>query len=174
MSNRLLVLIWAFAIPKCLWINCWPSRNWRWTVGVTLARKLAAQMAKAMAAPPTLVLMHSDAPLMRRVAAELGLDATRKYHEGNSNLALKPSRAVLKRAGVAFEEKESREAAAEAIRCFLVFLKGHAIGKLEDIRRQHIGAFAHHRLHPFGSRSRHRQSSQRCHAPTPPCRPKRP
>ena len=37
------------------------------------ATKLAAQMAKAMAAPPTLVLMHADAPLMRRVAAELGL-----------------------------------------------------------------------------------------------------
>jgi hypothetical protein len=34
--------------------------------------------------------------------------------------------------------------AAEAIRCFLVFLKEHAIGKLEDIRRQHIGAFVEH------------------------------
>ena len=34
--------------------------------------------------------------------------------------------------------------AAEAICCFLVFLKGHAIGKLEDIRRQHIGAFVEH------------------------------
>ena len=34
--------------------------------------------------------------------------------------------------------------AAEAIRCFLVFLKAHAIGKLEDIRRQHIGAFIEH------------------------------
>ena len=34
--------------------------------------------------------------------------------------------------------------AAEAIRCFLVFLKAHAIGQLEDIRRQHIGAFIEH------------------------------
>jgi site-specific recombinase XerD len=34
--------------------------------------------------------------------------------------------------------------AAEAIRCFWVFLKAHAIGKLEDIRRQHIGAFIEH------------------------------
>ena len=34
--------------------------------------------------------------------------------------------------------------AAEAICCFLVFLKGQAIGKVEDIRRQHIGAFVEH------------------------------
>jgi integrase/recombinase XerD len=34
--------------------------------------------------------------------------------------------------------------AAEAICCFLVFLKSLAIGKLEDIRRQHIGAFIEH------------------------------
>jgi len=41
--------------------------------------------------------------------------------------------------------------AAEAIRCFLAFLKEHAIGKLEDIRRQHIGAFVEHEQdHQFG------------------------
>jgi integrase/recombinase XerD len=34
--------------------------------------------------------------------------------------------------------------AAQAICCFLVFVKSLAIGKLEDIRRQHIGAFIEH------------------------------
>ena len=104
------------------------------------ATKLAAQMAKAMAAPPTLVLMHSDAPLMRRVAAELGLDATRKYHEGNSNLALKPSRAVLKRAGVAFEEKttvgdpaESITKAAKAGKFDLVIMGSHGHSALGNL-----------------------------------------
>ncbi len=34
--------------------------------------------------------------------------------------------------------------AAQAICCFLVFVKSLAIGKLDDIRRQHIGAFIEH------------------------------
>jgi integrase/recombinase XerD len=34
--------------------------------------------------------------------------------------------------------------AATAIRLFLTFLKQHGIGQLEDIRRQHIGAFIEH------------------------------
>ncbi|MBW8310900.1 MAG: universal stress protein [Rhizobium sp.] len=104
------------------------------------ATKLAAQMAKAMAAPPTLVLMHSDAPLMRRVAAELGIDATRTYHEGNSNLALKPSRAALKRAGVAFGEKttvgdpaESITRAAKAGKFDLVIMGSHGRTALSSV-----------------------------------------
>lgn len=69
------------------------------------AVKKAAALAKAMAEAPTLVLLHADAPLMRRVAAQLGVEATQRYHAGNAELALKPARAALRRAGVAFVEK---------------------------------------------------------------------
>jgi len=79
------------------------------------AVRKAASLAKAMAAPPTLVLLHADTPLMRRVAAQLGVEATRRYHAGNSELALKPARAALKRAGVAFAEKPVIGDAAPAI-----------------------------------------------------------
>lgn len=79
------------------------------------ATKVAIHLAKSMVEPPTLVLMHADVPLMRRVAAELGLDGTRKYHQGNHDFALKPSRTALRRAKLEFTEKTAVDDAAPAI-----------------------------------------------------------
>ena len=69
------------------------------------ATKIAVRLVQDLAKPPTLVLMHADAPLMRQVVARIGVEAAQRYHQGNSRLAMKGARAVLKRAGVDFSEK---------------------------------------------------------------------
>lgn len=81
----------------------------------TEAAKAAAKLAHALAEPPTVVLMHADAPLMRRVVAELGLEESQRYHDSNSDHAMKGARAVLRRAGVEFTEKRSIGEAAPSI-----------------------------------------------------------
>lgn len=75
----------------------------------------AIHLAKALAETPTLVLLHADVPLMRRVAAELGTEGTRAYHAGNHEYALKGARTALRRARLAFEEKTVVDDAAPAI-----------------------------------------------------------
>ncbi|WP_339825873.1 universal stress protein [uncultured Arenimonas sp.] len=80
-----------------------------------LAVKSAIDLAKAMTEAPTLVLMHADVPLMRRVAAELGTEGTRKYHQENHDYAMKAARTALKRAKLAFSEKQVVDDAGPAI-----------------------------------------------------------
>lgn len=89
------------------------------------AVKYAIQLAKSFAAPPSITLLHADIPLMRRVAAELGVEATRKYHEGNHDHALKGARMSLRRAKLAFDEKTVVDDAAPAI------IKAAKAGKYE-------------------------------------------
>ena len=79
------------------------------------AVKHAIHLAKALSEAPTLVLLHADVPLMRRVAAELGTEGTRKYHAGNHEHALKAARTALRRAKLAFGEKTVVDDAAPAI-----------------------------------------------------------
>lgn len=80
-----------------------------------LAVKSAIDLAKAMTEAPTLVLMHADVPLMRRVAAELGTEGTRRYHQENHDYAMKAARTALKRAKLAFSEKQVVDDAGPAI-----------------------------------------------------------
>ena len=80
-----------------------------------LAVKSAIDLAKAMSKAPTLVLMHADVPLMRRVAAELGTEGTRRYHQENHDYAMKAARTALKRAKLAFSEKQVVDDAGPAI-----------------------------------------------------------
>lgn len=80
-----------------------------------LAVKSAIDLAKAMTKAPTLVLMHADVPLMRRVAAELGTEGTRKYHQENHDYAMKAARTSLRRAKLAFSEKQVVDDAGPAI-----------------------------------------------------------
>lgn len=87
--------------------------------------KHAIHLAKALAEPPTLVLLHADVPLMRRVAAELGAEGTRAYHAGNHEFALKAARTALRRAKLAFTEKTVVDDAAPAI------LKAAKAGKFD-------------------------------------------
>ena len=80
-----------------------------------LAVKSAIDLAKGMSKAPTLVLMHADVPLMRRVAAELGTEGTRRYHQENHDYAMKAARTALKRAKLAFTEKLVVDDAGPAI-----------------------------------------------------------
>lgn len=69
----------------------------------TRATKFVINLAKDLAAPPTVVLMHVDAPLLNAVAVKLGAQGTADYHADNSRLAFKGARAALTRAKLAFE-----------------------------------------------------------------------
>ena len=80
-----------------------------------LAVKSAIDLAKAMTEAPTLVLMHADVPLMRRVAAELGTEGTRKYHQENHDYAMKAARTAFKRAKLEFSDKQVVDDAGPAI-----------------------------------------------------------
>ena len=80
-----------------------------------LAVKSAINLAKGMTKSPTLVLMHADVPLMRRVAAELGTEGTRKYHQENHDYAMKSARTALKRAKLDVTEKLVVDDAGPAI-----------------------------------------------------------
>lgn len=79
------------------------------------ATRQAIALAKGLAKTPKLVLMHADLPLMRRVAAELGTEGTRRYHAENHEFALKSARTALRRAKLDFTEKTVLEDAPTAI-----------------------------------------------------------
>jgi len=63
--------------------------------------KLAAQLQE----PPSVILLTVDAPLLRRVAIELGPEAVAKYHADNARFATRTARTELHRAGIVFEER---------------------------------------------------------------------
>lgn len=67
------------------------------------AAKHVVQFAKALAEPPTLTLLHADAPLLQAAAAKLGAKAVADYHASNSQYALKDARRILNRARLVFD-----------------------------------------------------------------------
>lgn len=79
------------------------------------ATKQAISLAKGLKKAPKLVLMHADIPLMRRVAAELGTEGTRRYHTENHEHAVKAARTALRRSKLDFTEKLVIEDAPAAI-----------------------------------------------------------
>ena len=105
-----------------------------------LAVKSAIDLAKGMSKAPTLVLMHADVPLMRRVAAELGTEGTRRYHQENHDYAMKAARTALKRAKLEFTEKLVVDDAGPAIvkaakagKFDLVVMGSHGHGTLGNL-----------------------------------------
>ena len=68
------------------------------------AAKHVVQLARQLAKPPTLALVHVDMPLLRAAAAKLGDDAVAEYHASNSEHALGKARRMLMRAKLGFDE----------------------------------------------------------------------
>lgn len=101
----------------------------------TRAAKFVAKLAKSLATPPQIILLHSDAPLLQGVKDALGDQGTRDYHADNSRYALKDARATLTgaeiefdpRAGIADPDKAIVEIAAnEAVDLIVMGSRGRS------------------------------------------------
>lgn len=68
------------------------------------ATRHVTKLAKQLAKPPTVLLLHVDPPLLRAAARKLGAEAVAEYHASNSEHALSSARQLLTRAKVRFDE----------------------------------------------------------------------
>ena len=64
------------------------------------AARYVVKLAKQLAKPPKLVLIHVDAPLLRAAARKLGATAVAEYHASNGEHALGKALRLLSRAGL--------------------------------------------------------------------------
>lgn len=106
----------------------------------TKAVRHAARLAQQLAAPPEIVLLHADPPLLQSVAVKLGADAVKRYHADNAREATRAARAALKRSGLAFRECMVVAEPAEAIireakkaRAELIVMGTHGHGAIKAL-----------------------------------------
>ncbi|MGV8941377.1 MAG: universal stress protein [Lysobacter sp.] len=81
----------------------------------TRAARFVVKLAKSLAEPPKIILLHSDVPLLKGVTVKLGAQGTQDYHADNSRYALKNARAALNRAKLEFEQLALVDDADKAI-----------------------------------------------------------
>ena len=81
----------------------------------TRAAGFVVKLARGLASPPQIVLLHADIPLLHGVEVKLGAQGTRDYHADNSRYALKDARAALTDAGLEFDARSVVEDADKAI-----------------------------------------------------------
>lgn len=81
----------------------------------TRAANFVAKLARSLATPAQIILLHADVPLLAGVKDALGTQGTLDYHADNSRYALKDARAVLTDAGLEFEARAVVEDADKAI-----------------------------------------------------------
>jgi nucleotide-binding universal stress UspA family protein len=84
-----------------------------------------------------LILLHVDTPLPERVARVLPAEARASYHEDHSELAARPARRALRKAGLAFDERHAvgdpamfAVSLAAKHRCDLVAMGSHGRGAI--------------------------------------------
>jgi nucleotide-binding universal stress UspA family protein len=85
----------------------------------------------------SLILLHVDTPLPERVARVLPAEARASYHEDHSELAARPARRALRKAGLAFDERHAvgdpamfAVSLAAKHRCDLVAMGSHGRGAI--------------------------------------------
>ncbi|HEU4773373.1 MAG TPA: universal stress protein [Lysobacter sp.] len=81
----------------------------------TRAAQFVVKLAKNLAEPPKITLLHVDPPLLQAVSVKLGAQGTQDYHADNSRYALKGARAVLTRGKLQFEQLALVDDADKAI-----------------------------------------------------------
>ncbi len=81
----------------------------------TRATDFVAKLAKELASPAEIILLHADVPLLHGVKDALGVQGTKDYHADNSRYALKDARATLTAAGLEFDARAVIEDADKAI-----------------------------------------------------------
>lgn len=103
------------------------------------ATRHVVALAKELAAPPAVRLLHADPALLPDAARALGAEATARYHRENSEYATRRARAALKRAGLAFEEVHAVADPAEAVlkharagKCDLIVMGSHGRSALRS------------------------------------------
>jgi nucleotide-binding universal stress UspA family protein len=69
----------------------------------TRAARFVIKLAKSLAKPPRILLVHVDAPLLEGVKRHLGKQGTADYHSDNARYAFKGARTVLVRARQEYE-----------------------------------------------------------------------
>ena len=110
--------------------------------GSVISTRAARQAAKLAQKIPdaSVTLFNADPPLLQAAAVKMGVEATHRYHAGNSRYASRGARAALKRARVSFEEKAvvgdpAKRIAQEAKkgRYDLVVMGSHGRGGLKGV-----------------------------------------
>ncbi|MFP7721450.1 universal stress protein [Lysobacter sp. A3-1-A15] len=103
------------------------------------ATRHVVALAKAMAKPPSIHLLHADPPLLPDASRQLGPDATARYHRENSEYATRRARTALRRAGLAFNEVHAIAEPAEAVikqvragKCDLIVMGSHGRSALKS------------------------------------------
>lgn len=104
------------------------------------AARYAVKLAGKLKKKPELILFYADEPLMRTVAAHLGLEGTARYHAENGNASMGKSRAMFKRAKVDFQEHLAVGDPAATIlkfakstRCDLVVMGSHGRSPVKSL-----------------------------------------
>ena len=106
----------------------------------TRAVKHVIGLVRKMSAPPELVLLNADTPLLQAAAVKIGIAGVERYHQENGECATKASRAALNRAKVPFTEKLVVAEPAEAIieearkgRHDLIVMGSHGRGAIKGL-----------------------------------------
>ena len=106
----------------------------------TRAVKHVIGLARQMAAPPELVLLNADPPLLQAAAVKIGIEGVKRYHQENGEYATKSARTALNRAKVPFTEKLVVADPAEAIieqarkgRHDLIVMGSHGRGAIKGL-----------------------------------------
>lgn len=87
------------------------------------AARFLETLARSLAAPPEIHVMHVHPPIpYAGAAAAAGPDAVRRYHQEESEAALAPAEEVLRDAGLA---------------CTSTWIAGHAVAELAAFAHKH-------------------------------------
>ncbi|HSM11640.1 MAG TPA: universal stress protein [Lysobacter sp.] len=106
----------------------------------TRAAKHVIDLTRKMSAPPELVLLNADPPLLQAAAVKIGIEGVKRYHQENGEYATRSARAALTRAQVPFTEMLVVAEPAEAIideagkgRHDLIVMGSHGRGAIKGL-----------------------------------------
>ena len=106
----------------------------------TRAVKHVIVLARKMSAPPELVLLNADTPLLQAAAVKIGIEGVKRYHQENGEYSIKAARAALNRARLPFTEKLVVADPAQAIiaeagkgRHDLIVMGSHGRGAIKGL-----------------------------------------
>ena len=79
------------------------------------AVRFVTNLFHELAEPPEITLFNANPPLLNSVVKKLGPEAVKRYYDDNFKFATRAARTALKRARVAFKEKQMIAEPAAAI-----------------------------------------------------------
>lgn len=104
------------------------------------AARYAMNLAATLKKKPELILFYADEPLLRAVAAHLGLEGAARYHAENGEASMRKARALFKRAKIEVQEHQSVGDPAATIlkyaksnRCDLIVMGSHGRSPIKSL-----------------------------------------